>query len=54
MCERRAWIAAPRPSPWPATKSSMAGWLCMAGLGGYLLAALDNLFKRMTGNERLL
>lgn len=43
-----------RPSPRPATKSSMAGWLYMTGLGGYLLAVLDNLFKRMTGNERLL
>jgi len=26
----------------------------MTGLGGYLLAALDDLFKRLTGNERLL
>jgi len=26
----------------------------MTGLGGYLLAALDGLFKRLTGNERLL
>jgi len=26
----------------------------MTGLGGYLLAALDSLFKRLTGNERLL
>jgi len=26
----------------------------MTGFGGYLLAALDSLFKRLTGNERLL
>jgi len=26
----------------------------MTGFGGYLLAALDGLFKRLTGNERLL
>ncbi|QPB10631.1 hypothetical protein [Bacteriophage sp. 438212] len=37
-----------------ATKSGSACWPDMTGLGGYLLAALDSLFKRLTGNERLL
>jgi len=26
----------------------------MTGFGGYLLSALDSLFKRLTGNERFL
>jgi len=26
----------------------------MTGFGGYVLSALDELFKRLTGNQRLL
>ncbi|GAA0766223.1 hypothetical protein GCM10009434_03430 [Brevundimonas olei] len=37
-----------------ATNSGTACWPDMTGFGGYLLAALDSLFKRLTGNERLL